>query len=64
MYCPQCQFENREGAIFCGKCGHKFEILCPNCEAKNRIGNNFCDQCGYQLESINETIGLNIMAEI
>jgi class 3 adenylate cyclase/tetratricopeptide (TPR) repeat protein len=64
MYCPQCQFENREGAIFCGKCGHKFEILCPNCEAKNRIDNNFCDQCGYQLESINETFGLNKKAEI
>ena len=49
MKCPKCQFENREGAKFCGKCGHKFEITCPECGAKNRSDNNFCDECGHYL---------------
>ena len=49
MKCPECQFENREGAKFCGKCGHKFELKCPGCGAKNQFDNNFCDECGYDL---------------
>jgi len=49
MQCPKCQFENREGAKFCGKCGHKFEITCSQCGTKNRSDNNFCDECGYDL---------------
>jgi hypothetical protein len=49
MNCPNCQFENRGGAKFCGKCGHKFEITCPECGAKNQSENNFCDECGSQL---------------
>ncbi len=49
MECPQCQFENREGAKFCGECGHKFEITCPSCGTNNRAGNKFCDECGSKL---------------
>jgi class 3 adenylate cyclase len=49
MICPKCQFENREGARFCGECGHKFEIVCPECGTNNRAGNKFCDACGYDL---------------
>jgi len=49
MKCPECQFENREGAKFCGKCGHKFELTCSGCGAKNQFDNNFCDECGYDL---------------
>ena len=49
MNCPNCQFENRGGAKFCGKCGHKFEITCPECGTKNQTENNFCDECGSQL---------------
>jgi class 3 adenylate cyclase/tetratricopeptide (TPR) repeat protein len=49
MNCPKCQFENREGAKFCGKCGHKFEITCPECGTKNQAKNNFCDECGSKL---------------
>jgi len=47
--CPNCQFENREGAKFCGKCGHKFESTCPACGTKNQAENNFCDECGSKL---------------
>jgi len=49
MECPKCQFENREGAKFCGECGHKFEIICPACGTKNQAENKFCDECGSKL---------------
>jgi class 3 adenylate cyclase/predicted ATPase len=49
MKCPKCQFENREGARFCGECGHEFEVTCPGCETHNRAENKFCDACGYDL---------------
>ncbi len=55
MECPECQFENREGAKFCNECGYKFEINCPKCEAPNRVGSKFCNECGYKLESDKET---------
>ena len=32
MKCPECQFENREGAKFCKKCGTKLELTCPQCK--------------------------------
>ena len=59
MQCPKCQFGNREGAKFCGKCGSKFEITCPECGAKNLSDNNFCDECGYNLQRPIEAPGLD-----
>jgi class 3 adenylate cyclase len=49
MQCPKCQFENREGARFCGECGHELELICPECGINNRAENKFCDTCGYNL---------------
>ena len=49
MKCLNCQFENREGARFCGECGHEFEVTCPECGINNRAENKFCDACGYDL---------------
>jgi hypothetical protein len=49
MKCPKCQFDNREGAKFCGECGHKFEITCPSCGTNNPAGNKFCDECGSKI---------------
>jgi len=49
MQCPECQFENREGAKFCNECGHKFDITCPECNCSNRVGSKFCDECGHIL---------------
>jgi class 3 adenylate cyclase/tetratricopeptide (TPR) repeat protein len=46
MRCPQCQFENREGAKFCKKCGNKFELLCPSCGHPYQADSIFCDECG------------------
>jgi hypothetical protein len=54
MKCPECQFENREGAKFCSECGHKFELTCPECNAKIRVDNKFCDECGYDLKKLKE----------
>ncbi len=55
MQCPKCQFENREEAKFCSKCGHKFELICPECGTNIRSGSIFCDGCGYNLEPPKET---------
>jgi ribosomal protein L40E len=49
MKCPKCQFENRKGAIFCGKCGGGLSPICPKCNTENPPGNTFCDNCGHNL---------------
>jgi class 3 adenylate cyclase len=49
MQCPKCQFENREGAIFCGKCGAGLSRVCPKCNTENPPENSFCDKCGHHL---------------
>jgi hypothetical protein len=51
MKCPTCGYENREGARFCGECGHSFaaENTCPRCGHANLQGNKFCDKCGHSL---------------
>jgi len=54
MQCPNCQFENRDGAKFCIECGNRFEIICPECRATNRVGSKFCDECGSNLSLANE----------
>ena len=54
MQCPKCQFENREGARFCGECGHEIELSCPECGTNNRAENKFCDACGYNLRKSEE----------
>jgi class 3 adenylate cyclase len=47
--CPECQFENREGAKFCKECGAKLELACPKCDAFITPDGKFCDECGYDL---------------
>jgi len=49
MKCPKCQFENRRGAIFCGKCGAGLSLVCPKCNTENPPENSFCDKCGHKL---------------
>ena len=49
MKCPKCQFENREGAKFCGNCRAKLPLLCPHCKSENPPENKFCDKCGQDL---------------
>ena len=59
MQCPECQFENREGATFCGKCGAGLSLVCPKCDSENPPGNNFCDKCGYNLSKPKEAPPIN-----
>jgi len=49
MICPNCQFENREGAKFCKECGVKLENSCPKCGTQFKQDSKFCDECGYEL---------------
>ena len=49
MKCPQCQFENREGAKFCKECGAKLDLTCPQCGNVLPPDSRFCDECGSQL---------------
>jgi ribosomal protein L40E len=52
MICSKCQFENREEAAFCRKCGSSLEseISCPKCEASNPPDSRFCEKCGQVLK--------------
>ncbi len=49
MKCPQCQFENREGAKFCKECGAKLDLACSQCGNILPPDSKFCDECGCQL---------------
>ena len=51
MQCPQCQYENREGAKFCEACGSPLDLCCPACDNEARPGAAFCDNCGTSLTS-------------
>ncbi|MEJ2101543.1 MAG: adenylate/guanylate cyclase domain-containing protein [Desulfobacterales bacterium] len=54
MKCPKCQFENREGAKFCKKCGAKLNLICPRCSTLLTPDSLFCDECGYNLSQPKE----------
>jgi predicted ATPase/class 3 adenylate cyclase len=54
MKCPECQFDNREGAKFCSECGHKFELSCPECGTSISASSKFCDECGHNLREPTE----------
>ena len=47
MKCPKCQFDNRDGAKFCKKCGNKLELVCPFCGQSYQSDSIFCDECGH-----------------
>jgi class 3 adenylate cyclase/tetratricopeptide (TPR) repeat protein len=49
MKCSECQFENRQGAKFCKKCGAKLELVCPVCGYHVQPDSIFCDECGHNL---------------
>ena len=52
MRCPQCQFENVDGAKFCNECGGKLEISCSRCGKPNPPGSKFCNECGNELKEL------------
>ena len=54
MKCQKCQFDNREGAKFCLKCGNRLELTCPSCGKALPIEAVFCDECGHELKAPEE----------
>ena len=52
MQCPQCQFENIDGAKFCNECGGNLEISCSTCGKPNPPGSKFCNECGNELKKL------------
>jgi class 3 adenylate cyclase/tetratricopeptide (TPR) repeat protein len=52
MQCPDCQFENREGAKFCNRCGHKLNLTCPECGRIDPPDSLFCSECGFNFRSV------------
>ncbi len=54
MKCSECQFENPEGIIFCGKCASKLEFICPKCNFSNPPDFIFCGKCACILSNLSE----------
>jgi class 3 adenylate cyclase/tetratricopeptide (TPR) repeat protein/ribosomal protein L40E len=56
MECPKCQFDNREEAAFCRKCGAPLveEIICKDCGFVNPPDSLFCEKCGHDLSAPKE----------
>jgi class 3 adenylate cyclase len=54
MKCPECQFDNREEALFCIECGTKLEINCSKCSHLNPPASKFCEACGSKLNLLPE----------
>jgi class 3 adenylate cyclase/tetratricopeptide (TPR) repeat protein len=55
MKCPECQFENPEGAKFCNECGKSLQLICAECGKGNAAGSRFCGACGHILPLRSET---------
>ncbi len=49
MQCPECQFDIPGKAVFCCKCGTKFESLCHGCGYQNPHESRLCFKCGNSL---------------
>ncbi|MBC2713682.1 MAG: AAA family ATPase [Desulfobacteraceae bacterium] len=54
MKCAKCQFDNREGVIFCEQCGTKLELICSECGEKIPLDRKFCGKCGSSLHEPKE----------
>jgi hypothetical protein len=54
MKCPECQFDNREEAKFCKKCGAKLNLICPQCSTLLTPDSLFCDECGHNVSEPKE----------
>ncbi len=56
MKCPNCSFDNREGAAFCLECGEKLELRCSQCGKALPPPAKFCDGCGHNLTIPSEPV--------
>lgn len=53
VICKGCGLENRQTAVYCGRCGQKVsgEVRCSACESVNPANQNYCNSCGFRLIS-------------
>jgi class 3 adenylate cyclase/tetratricopeptide (TPR) repeat protein len=51
MRCPECSYENLEGARFCGQCASTLTgaVECPSCGFVNPVAQKFCNACASSL---------------
>lgn len=58
LICPACKKEMKEGALFCGFCGHRLSQIdarpevsktCSNCGCEVKLEAKFCGKCGNKL---------------
>lgn len=56
MKCPLCEFDNREGARFCTRCGNPLILTCPVCHTPAEKDDVYCAVCGTHLPTINAKI--------
>ena len=49
MICPDCRFDNPEGATYCGMCGSRQNRPCPLCATPIPRTFRFCVRCGTSL---------------
>jgi class 3 adenylate cyclase/tetratricopeptide (TPR) repeat protein len=54
MKCPNCQYVNREEAVFCLECGAELGVKCPGCDKPLPPQAKFCDACGCDLRKHRE----------
>ena len=60
MQCPNCQFDNPEGSLFCGKCGTALEVSCPKCGSTPPPNFKFCNKCGQDLSKKPEELSKDL----
>jgi len=58
MKCRQCEFDNREEANFCKRCGARLELRCPFCGSFHGPDALFCDACGQRLGGDPQIVGV------
>ncbi len=56
MKCPNCSYENPEGARFCENCGQPLARACPNCGQTVSATARFCNNCGFNLSTATATV--------
>lgn len=49
MSCSACGSTNREGRVYCGRCGTAIAVRCQRCAFVNELACSFCGGCGCSL---------------
>ncbi len=60
VYCGQCNTANRDGSLYCNRCGQRFTEPpprpCPKCSAHNLPDARFCLRCGSPLPPLEAAV--------